>query len=99
MCRILKISGESLVPDYQDGDYVLLSRLSLRMQKLRPGDTVVFSMPPYGTLIKRIDHILPDGEAVFVLGTDPLSTDSRLFGPVPINSLAGRVIAHIRRPG
>lgn len=94
----MRISGASLAPAYQDGDYVLLSRLSLRLRKPRPGDTVVFVLPPYGTLIKRVDHILPGGEAVFVLGTDPLSTDSRLFGPVSINRLSGRVIAHIRRP-
>lgn len=97
MCRILKITGNSLLPDYQDGDYVITSKVSLRMKRPVSGDIVVFQMPQYGILIKRVDHILPGGEQVFVLGTDPLSTDSRLFGPVQVLSLDGRVIYHIRR--
>jgi signal peptidase I len=97
MCRILKISGNSLLPEYQDGDYVIASKVSLRLKRPISGDVVVFRIPEYGILIKRVDHVLPGGEQVFVLGTDPLSTDSRLFGPVQVHNLDGRVIYHIHR--
>jgi type IV secretory pathway protease TraF len=56
-------------------------------------------MPPYGTLIKRVEQVLEGGQSFFVIGTHPLSVDSRQFGPVSRQALLGRVVWHIPRPG
>ncbi len=93
MIRILRVQGDSLSPEYSDGDFVVVSTKSLR---LRVGDTVVFRHPIYGTLIKRVEHIEPNGE-LWVVGSHPNSVDSRSFGTVPRAAVVGRVLWHISR--
>ncbi len=93
MFRILRITGDSLAPAYRDGDFVLIATGARRLQV---GDTVVFRHPRYGTLIKRIAAIQPDG-SLWVIGSHPRSVDSRTFGPVPRAAVLGRVRWHIRR--
>lgn len=97
MLKIIKITGESLSPDYQTGDYVLLTTRA-RYSGLRPGDVVVFWHETYGRMIKRIERITPDGAQIFVTGTHPHSIDSAAFGPVSLTNLIGKVIWHIRKP-
>ena len=65
---------------------------------LRPGDAVVFQQPAYGLLIKRVEGISPDGSRLEVRGTHPDSVDSRRFGLIDKRSLAGVVLAHIKKP-
>lgn len=98
MCRLLKVHGDSLVPDFQEGDFVLVSKIPFLFFSPRSGQVIAFHMPPYGTLIKRIDQVLADGQAFEVIGTHPHSVDSRQFGPVHRQSLIGRVIWHIPKP-
>lgn len=98
MCRLLKVHGDSLVPDYQEGDFVFVSKIPFLFDSARPGQVIAFHMPPYGTLIKRIDQVLEEGQAYFVTGTHPQSVDSRQFGPVGRQALLGRVIWHIPKP-
>ena len=45
---------------------------------------IVFRHEHYGVLIKRIDHLVGQGD-YFVTGSHPLSVDSRQFGPIEIN--------------
>jgi len=99
MLRLFKVKGDSLVPDYREGDFVVIIKIPLLWFKLQPGDVVVFRHPEYGTMIKKIEHFTPDGESVFVIGTHPGSVDSRRFGPVPRRDLVGRVIWHVHKPG
>ena len=98
MCRLLKIHGDSLFPDYQEGDFVLVSKIPFLFVSPRPGQVIAFRMPPYGTLIKRIDQVLEAGQAFFVSGTHPYSVDSRQFGPVSRRAVIGWVIWHIPKP-
>lgn len=98
MCRLLKIHGDSLFPDYQEGDFVLVSKIPFLFFAPRIGQVIAFHLPPYGTLIKRIDQVLEDGDAFFVIGSHPYSVDSRQFGPVRRRSIIGRVIWHIPQP-
>ena len=98
MLRLIKVRGESLSPEYQEGDYVLASRLPLLLGRLRPGDAVVFQQPGYGLLIKKVAAISPDGARLEVLGAHPESVDSRRFGPIEQRAVGGKVIAHIRKP-
>lgn len=96
MCKLLKVSGLSLWPQYDDGDYVLVAPPALA-GGIRRGDIVVFHRPDNRcTTIKQVDQILPDS-MLFVLGTHEHSVDSRHFGPIARSTLLGKVVWHIRR--
>jgi len=95
MIQILRVTGESLSPFFLEGDFVVVSKIPFVLRKVKSGDIVVFRHPVYGTMVKKIERISPDGEEIFVLGTHPESTDSRQFGPLQRNQLIGKVIWHI----
>lgn len=97
MLRILRISGHSLSPAYEEGDFVLVARPPWGVT-VKPRDVVVFRHAAYGTLIKRVEQVSADGQEIFVVGTHPDSTDSREFGPVRPGSIFGKVIWHWRKP-
>ena len=82
-----------MLPEYSDGDFVLIRRRFLFAHK--EGDVVVFSDPFFGMLIKKIEKVTKAG--VYVLGTGETSLDSRRLGPVPEEAIQGKVIWHIRR--
>ncbi len=94
MFRILRVTGESLSPGYQDGDFVVLAT-DPRFYRIRPGEVIVFEHAQYGMLIKRVTHELP--EEVYVAGTHEHSLDSRKLGPIERSSITGKVLWHIRR--
>ena len=98
MIQILKVTGESLSPFFLRGDFVVILKIPFFLRKLKVGDFVVFRHPAYGTLIKRIESISPDGQEFFVVGTCSESVDSREFGPVPRRWLTGKVFVHISNP-
>ncbi len=95
MIQILKVTGESLSPFFVEGDFVVVSKIPFVLRKIKAGDIVVFRHPVYGTMIKKVERISPDGEEFFVLGTHLESTDSRQFGPLRRSQLTGKVIWHI----
>lgn len=95
--KLLKVSGRSLHPLYQDGDFVLVSRIPILLRGVRPGDVVVFQHPRLGKLIKRVERLEEGGRAAFLLGLDSDSVDSRVFGAVPVRVILGKVIRHIPR--
>jgi nickel-type superoxide dismutase maturation protease len=97
MIQILKVTGESLSPLFLEGDFVVVSKIPFVLRKIKAGDIVVFRHPTYGTMIKQVEHISPDGEQLFVLGTHPESTDSRQFGPLQRRQLIGKVVWHIHK--
>jgi nickel-type superoxide dismutase maturation protease len=96
MLKLFRISGESLLPDYQEGDFVLVAGLRRSLRSVGRGDVVVFRHPPHGIMIKRVDHAEPEAGQVFVIGTNRSSVDSRQFGPVAMDELLGKVIWHIK---
>lgn len=98
MLQLLKVTGESLSPLIQAGDFVLLLKLPGLLRKLNPGDIIVFRQPAYGILIKRVDSQQVDG-AVMVSGLAEDSLDSRQLGPIPLHWVIGKVIWHIRSTG
>jgi signal peptidase I len=97
MIKIFRITGRSLEPDFQDGDYVVVSNIPLRVRPARRGDVVAFRKSPYGLLIKRVEYLTPAGE-LFVLGTHAASVDSLQFGPIRRQDLLGKVIGHVKKP-
>jgi signal peptidase I len=98
MLRLLKITGQSLSPEYQEGDFVLISKIPLFISTLRPGDIIAFHHSTHGTLIKRVDHLLPKSNQIFVTGTHPSSIDSHQFGAIKQQDIIGKVLWHIQKP-
>jgi nickel-type superoxide dismutase maturation protease len=99
LLRILKVRGASLAPEFQEGDFVVVSKIPFLFRHPRPGEVVAFRQPQYGTMLKRVTGLSPDGEELIVLGDHPWSTDSRSFGPVRREAVLGKVILHVRIPG
>lgn len=101
MFRILKVTGNSLFPLIQEGDFVIVFKIPFLLSRFfqyKPGEIIVLKHPYYGVLVKKIDWISEDGKHYFVIGTHPESTDSRQFGLVEHKWVSGKVISHIRNP-
>ncbi len=83
-----EVAGDSMLPTLAPGDKVLVRR----GKRFRSGDIIVVKDPRETSrlLAKRIASV-SDIEA-FVLGDNPnSSTDSRHFGPVPLDLIVGVV--------
>jgi signal peptidase I len=96
MLCLLKVRGNSLWPEFREGDYILAAGVPFPACKIQAGDVIVFRQPGFGTLIKRVCQVLADSQAYDVRGTQIDSTDSRDFGPVRRSDVAGKVIWHIK---
>ncbi len=96
MFLILKVTEHSMEPEYQEGDYLLVSKIPFFFRKARPGDVVAFHKLPHGLLVKKVEYLTPAGE-LFMLGTNPLSVDSLQFGPIHPRDLLGKVIGHVTK--
>ena len=73
----VRVDGFSMNPTLQDGEYVLVSKLSYRLGEPRRGDIIVFKYPgqPPQDLIKRIiglpgDQVEVKGAKVYVNGQE-----------------------------
>ncbi len=85
-----RVTGDSMSPFLQDGDEVLLVRIS----GPKTGDVVVAKHPYKRTvkILKRVSRIDRHG-AIFLLGDNPTeSTDSRTFGAVQAIDICGKVV-------
>lgn len=98
MFQLIKVSGKSLLPEYQEGDFVLVAKVPFFLKRIQQGDVVVFDHPVYGLMIKRVDHLIPEKDEIFVVGTHVFSVDSREFGPISRKALIGKVVYHISKP-
>lgn len=95
MLKFIKVTGNSLSPDYREGDYVMI--LTVPFLFFKRGNTIVFQHSEYDLMIKKIDRIQADG--IYVIGSHPNSIDSRQFGPVDRRKIIGVVVWHIKKPG
>ena len=95
MLRIFRIQGHSLAPEYQPGDFVLVSKIPFYFRPPRPGEVVAFRHPAFGLLIKQVERSDPHNAMLTVLGTHPDSVDSREFGPIACRALLGKILWHI----
>jgi signal peptidase I len=98
MFRIHKVTGDSMSPDFRDGDFVLLTTIPFFLKRLKIGDTIIFEHKLYGTLIKRITSFDPETAEAYVEGTRPDSLDSRRLGTIRRDAIRGKVIAHFSKP-
>ena len=92
MLHLFRVSGASMGPLYQHGDYVLISRSAWR--RLRRGDDVVARHGVLGVVLKRISARI--GNQLELNGLNALSMTSYAIGPVQNNDLLGRVVWHFR---
>lgn len=99
MIRLLKVAGGSLLPAFQDGDFVLVSKIPYLFNKIKPGDIIAFRQKEHGTMIKKVQSVTLSGDEIRVVGTQEHSIDSRRFGPITQDDVLGKVIWHIRKPG
>ena len=97
MLHLIKVTGHSLTPEYQEGDFVLVSKIPFLLSSPRSGDTIVFHHPAYGTMIKQVESIDQNTGALLVTGTHAESIDSRQFGSISQKQIIGKVIFHIRK--
>jgi nickel-type superoxide dismutase maturation protease len=91
--RRFEISGRSMAPALEPGDWVLVDEFAYRGRLPRRGEIVVATDPrePGRDLVKRVSAVDLHG-GVSLEGDNPdESTDSRQFGPVPASSVKGRV--------
>jgi signal peptidase I len=98
MLKLLRVAGNSLLPVFQDGDFVLVSKIPYLFAPVRTGDVIAFRHPTYGTMIKQVQSVRLDKDEIHVIGTHIYSVDSRRFGPIHINDVLGKVIWHIKKP-
>ncbi len=96
MLKLLKVSGDSLFPEYKEGDFVFISKIPLFFLPLKPGDIVAFRRPHVGVWIKMVERLIPEEDKIYVIGTNENSVDSRHFGPIRKKDILGKVVWHIK---
>ena len=92
------MTGESLSPTFQDGDYVLIATSYLFINHIRSGDIIVFDHDNLGSMIKMVDHLNQETGEVYVTGTHEHSVNSSRLGMIERKSIIGKVIWHIHGP-
>ena len=94
--RRVEVVGDSMAPALVAGDRLVVLVRPLGRQVWPAVGTVVAVADPRDerrTLVKRVASVNRAASTLEVLGDDPdASTDSRVFGPVPLASVVGRVI-------
>jgi phage repressor protein C with HTH and peptisase S24 domain len=98
MIRVIQVTGDSLSPEFKEGDYVVVTTIPFFLRRLKAGDTIVFQHHSYGTLIKKVLRLVPQSGEVYVIGSQDNSLDSRRLGPIPQDAVRGKVIWHIPQP-
>ena len=97
MIKLHKITGHSMAPAFNDGDFVVTARRWLSQYQQQ--DVVVVNHETYGVIIKRIQSVLTDGR-VRLQGDNRQSTSTSQLGNIERKQIIGRVCWHIkaRRP-
>ena len=98
MLRFLRVTGDSLLPVYQDGDFVLVSKIPYLFDEIKQGDIIAFRHKEYGTMIKKVEDVASSVGEIHVIGTHENSVDSRRFGPITSDDMLGKVIWHVKKP-
>ena len=100
------VQGASMVPTFQNGDYLIVDEISYRFKEPQKGDVVIFKYPNDTSkfFIKRIEGMPGEtvgnttltGDQFYVLGDNRgASSDSRIWGPVPRQNIIGRPLVRL----
>lgn len=95
--KLIRVKGRSLEPLLMDGDIILAVGLRPLLNRLKPGDVVIFHHDVYGQMVKLVDKVSADGRQVFVRGTRPTSVDSLEFGPLGREAISGKVVLRFKK--
>jgi nickel-type superoxide dismutase maturation protease len=81
-----------MIPNLQPGDEILFDPRGYWQKSPQLGDIVVASRPDQTdiTMIKRVAVVEPDGSLILFGDNPAASTDSRSFGPVPLDKILGK---------
>jgi signal peptidase I len=98
------VEGRSMLPALRPGTVLLINRAAygfklpgthrylVRWSRPEVGDVVVFYTPRGDTAVKRCGEITEDREIIVLGDNDLESFDSRSYGPIPENSILGKVV-------
>jgi len=100
------VSGESMVPTFENADYLIVDELTYHFRDPQNGDVVIFKYPKDTTkyFIKRVIGIPGDTVDGKVLADDQYfvegdnrnqSSDSRIWGTLPRDLIVGRPIVRL----
>lgn len=98
--RTIAVSGNSMSPTYNDGDWLLLKsivRVDAKRASAFIGKVVLIERESYPgiLLIKRVKRV--DGNQIWVEGDNSdASTDSRDWGAITPEEIVGRVLIRYR---
>ncbi len=98
MFRIIKVSGESMSPDFNNGDYVLVSRLPLILGMVKKNSILVFKSAEYGILIKKVSDIDRLKGLFYFTGINTDSLSREQIGAISRKYIIGSVLLHFERP-
>ncbi len=91
----VELHGQSMLPAYRPGDWLIVDRRAYRDHPPRPGHVILVHDPREfdRLLVKRVAAVTADGSLRLHGDNTAASTDSRDFGVVPPFLVEGRVIA------
>lgn len=84
-------------PDFQEGDFVVLTTLPFLLKRLKVGDTIIFDHKLYGMLIKRIASFDPETAEVYVEAVKSNGLNSLRLGTIRRDFIKGKVLAHFSK--
>ena len=91
--RLIRVTGRSMLPLLQPGDLLFVDIHAYKHRSPQLDEIVVALHPQQSTLkiVKRVTAVMADGR--YFLSSDNAleGSDSRMFGPLPVTSIVGRV--------
>ena len=95
------VAGNSMAPAYNQGDYLLVAKLSGREHKFTVGKVYLVADPirPGVKLLKRLikSEINQGVTKYWFEGDNPASTDSRSWGWLDLQQILGKVILRYKK--
>ncbi|WP_353405721.1 S24/S26 family peptidase [Pseudoteredinibacter isoporae] len=93
MLRLYKVTGDSMAPRFQSGDYLLLSTVFFRLQN---EDLLVYQHPAFGAIFKQVSGIENTG---FQLRSyNPAGISQEKIGLCNRDRIVGKMLWHFARP-
>lgn len=96
---VVEVQGSSMAPTLLPGEWLIVERRTYAGRPPRVGEIVLAADPRHADreLIKRVAAVDPAAGTLELSGDAPdASTDSRAFGPLPIDAVRWRVVARYR---
>jgi phage repressor protein C with HTH and peptisase S24 domain len=91
-----KVAGDSMLPSFCCGDFVIIYRRANSIFK--QDDVVVVEHAEFGKIIKRIVAVESEGNLLLAGDNLTASTDTLTLGSIPPKQVLGRVVGYVSRP-